>query len=171
MTQTLAKVWIVVAAVGIIVAGTVLAALHPEMTDNLRTLGIAVVALLFCVITIEAIRVLGDPSQPTPPITTEGVLTMSLVISADGTPKGVAVVYKDKHGNITVPPSPPVWSVSDPALLSVTPAADGMSASIVAVGPIGSGTVTATLGSVSSTPLAVQIDAGAPATGEITPTP
>jgi hypothetical protein len=54
----------------------------------------------------------------------------------------VSIAVTDERGNPGTVIAPPVWAVSDPALLSVTPAADGMSAVLAAKGPLGSGQVT-----------------------------
>jgi hypothetical protein len=51
----------------------------------------------------------------------------------------VTLAPKDAFGNpgaVDTSQHAPVWGVSDPALLSVTPAADGLSAVFVAVGPV-----------------------------------
>lgn len=55
----------------------------------------------------------------------------------------------DAKGNIVSAtfPTPPSWSVSDSTILTVSPAADGLSAVVTAVGKIGSASV-----SVSGTP-------------------
>lgn len=43
----------------------------------------------------------------------------------------------DAHGNPALVDGTPTWSVADPNILTITPAADGLSAEIVAAGPIG----------------------------------
>jgi len=45
----------------------------------------------------------------------------------------------DQAGNVisVAPDAPPVWTVSDATLATITPAADGMSATILPVGPLG----------------------------------
>jgi len=45
--------------------------------------------------------------------------------------------FLDKKGNPATVDGLPVWSVSDATILSVQPAADGLSATIVANGPLG----------------------------------
>ena len=47
----------------------------------------------------------------------------------------------DKKGNPAKVDGKPVWSVDNTELLSVTPSADGLSCTLAAVGPLGSGTV------------------------------
>lgn len=43
--------------------------------------------------------------------------------------------FTDKKGQpVTTFPAPPVWATSNPAILTVTAAADGFSATVVAVG-------------------------------------
>lgn len=54
----------------------------------------------------------------------------------------VAVSFQDAKGNPATVIAPPTWTPSDPALLTVTPSADGLSATVVANGPIGVGQVT-----------------------------
>ena len=53
----------------------------------------------------------------------------------------LTVAPKDRKGN-PAPVQDPVWQVDNPNLLALTPSADGLSCTAVAVGPIGSGTVT-----------------------------
>lgn len=43
----------------------------------------------------------------------------------------------DAKGNPAPVDGAPTWSVADPTILSVTPAADGLTAVIVAIGPLG----------------------------------
>lgn len=50
---------------------------------------------------------------------------------------GVAIAVVDAKGNPAQIDGAPVWAVSDPAGLAVVPAEDGLSASVVAVGPLG----------------------------------
>jgi hypothetical protein len=45
----------------------------------------------------------------------------------------LAVQFLDKKGKATKPDDVPVWASSDPTKVSVTPAADGLSADIVAL--------------------------------------
>lgn len=54
----------------------------------------------------------------------------------------VAVSFVDKKGNPATIVGLPAWTPSDAALLTVTPNADGLSATVVANGPIGIGQVT-----------------------------
>jgi hypothetical protein len=54
----------------------------------------------------------------------------------------VAVAFQDARGNPATVIAPPTWSVSDPTLLVVTAGTDGMSATVVAQGPLGTGQVT-----------------------------
>lgn len=51
------------------------------------------------------------------------------------------VAFVDAKGNPAVVEGAPVWSSSDPAVLSVVAAADGMSAIVTPVGPLGSAQV------------------------------
>lgn len=54
----------------------------------------------------------------------------------------VAITIEDVRGNAATAVAPPVWTASDPALLSVTAAPDGLSAVVQAAGPVGVGQVT-----------------------------
>lgn len=157
MTRAAAKVWIAFAAVGVIAAGVILAAQQPEIAPTLRMLGLAMGATLFAAITFEAIRAVGPQEE---------ILVMSFVLS-DSQQTTVAVAFKDKRGNVTKADGIPAWTVSDPALLAVTPAADGLTAAVAAVGPVGAGSVTAKLGGVSAS-LDVQVVAGPPASAVVT---
>ncbi len=53
----------------------------------------------------------------------------------------LAVTITDARGNPAKVDGVPVWESSDPTVLTVTAAADGMSATIAAVGPIGTAQV------------------------------
>lgn len=66
----------------------------------------------------------------------------------------------DKKGNpATLPPGVPTWTVSDPKLLSITPSADGLSAVVGAVGPLGTAQAQVALGGLTGV-LDIQITAG-----------
>lgn len=68
--------------------------------------------------------------------------TQMTVTLTDTQQFAVSIKIEDARGNVATTIAPPVWSVSDPALLTVTAAADGLSATVVAVGPVGTGQVT-----------------------------
>jgi hypothetical protein len=61
------------------------------------------------------------------------------------------VGFSTKKGNPTLPKTKPVWAVSDPTKLTIHPSDDGLSALIVAVGPLGLSHVTATSDTVTTT--------------------
>jgi len=61
----------------------------------------------------------------------------------------------------------PAWTSSDPSVVTVTPAADGMSATVAAVGKLGAATITISAGILSATD-EVTVVAGAPAVLSIT---
>lgn len=71
----------------------------------------------------------------------------------------VSLVFVDAEGNVTsdAPDAPPAWSSSDPAIVTVSPADDGMTATLSTVGPEGQATVTvdATVGGTALPSLAV----------------
>lgn len=52
-----------------------------------------------------------------------------------------AVAYVDAKGNPAKVDGVPAWSSSDPAILDVVAAADGMSATVTPVGPLGTAQV------------------------------
>ena len=62
----------------------------------------------------------------------------------------VTLTFVDKYNNpVTAPTGVPVWSVDQSTILTVNAAADGLSATCVAVGPVGTATVTVTLDGVT----------------------
>ena len=68
-------------------------------------------------------------------------LVMSFTLT-DSQQVNAKVAFVDKKGNPANVDGVPQWSVDNPNLLNITPAADGMSCLIAAVGPLGSGNVT-----------------------------
>lgn len=54
----------------------------------------------------------------------------------------LALELKSAAGNPAKADGVPVWSVSDETILGIEPAADGLSATVVAKGPVGAGQVT-----------------------------
>jgi hypothetical protein len=56
----------------------------------------------------------------------------------------LAVAFVSAKGNPAVVDGLPVWGTSDATVLSVVPAADGLSADVVAVGPLGTAQVSVT---------------------------
>jgi hypothetical protein len=87
------------------------------------------------------------------------------------------VSYADKRGNPTPPPAgatPPIWLVDNAALLSLTPASDGMSCVVASLGPLGAGTVSVKVADAAGNPLAagsvgVTVVGGAPTVVTVTP--
>lgn len=65
---------------------------------------------------------------------------MAFILTADQQ-VSVSFTAKDKYQNDAKIDGVPVWSSSDDAIVTVTPAADGMSALVVAVGPVGTAQV------------------------------
>lgn len=55
----------------------------------------------------------------------------------------LAVAFKDAAGNPAAVDGAPVWTSSDPTIVTVTASADGLSATAVAVGPLGQAQVSA----------------------------
>lgn len=62
---------------------------------------------------------------------------MALILK-DSQKFSAGVKYVTAKGNPAPVDGVPEWSVSDPTILSVEPAADGMSAEVKAIGPLGS---------------------------------
>lgn len=56
----------------------------------------------------------------------------------------LTVTYVDEAGNPGVVDEPPVWETSNAALLTVVESDDGLSATVSAVGPLGSAQVSVT---------------------------
>lgn len=54
----------------------------------------------------------------------------------------LALELKSAAGNPATPDGVPVWEVSDANVLEIQPAADGLSATVVAKGPVGNAQVT-----------------------------
>lgn len=69
-----------------------------------------------------------------------GVADMAFVLK-DNEQTQVVADFRSAKGNPATVDGIPAWTVSDPATLSVTPAADGKSALVAAVGPAGTGQV------------------------------
>lgn len=93
------------------------------------------------------------------PLTSRGVSMSATITVVQQVPVTAQPVDAKGNPTQTTFPTPPAWSVSDPTILSVSPAADGLSAVVTAVGKIGTATVT-----VSGTPTG----ATAPITGSAT---
>lgn len=85
---------------------------------------------------------------------------MSLILT-DSQQVNVAVSGgADKKGNpANLPTGVPAWTVSDPTILAVAPSADGLSASVAAVGPLGTAQVQVAIGGLTGV-LSVQVTAG-----------
>ena len=99
--------------------------------------------------------------------------TLQLTDSQQAT---LSVAYADKRGNPVPAPAgaqPPTWMVDNSAILTLTPAADGMSCVIAAVGPLGTAKVSVAATDAAGNALAgggidVPIVSGAPSTLNIT---
>lgn len=88
----------------------------------------------------------SGPVAPTPqfrgwPIQGELLMAFTLTDSQQVT---ITVQITDKKGNPAKVDGPPVWLVDNPNVLALTPAADGMSCLVAAVGPLGTGKVSMT---------------------------
>lgn len=93
----------------------------------------------------------------------EGAQVMSLILT-DSQQVALAVTATDKRGNPTGQfDQSPSWSVSDPNILAVAPAVDGMSAVVSAAGPLGAAQVNVTAlvnGNTIAGTLDVEVHAG-----------
>jgi hypothetical protein len=58
-----------------------------------------------------------------------------ITVKADETTLKADVTFTDSKGNVTLPDGVPTWEVADPAVLTVTPAADGMTATFAVLAP------------------------------------
>lgn len=70
--------------------------------------------------------------------------SMGTLILKDSQQALVKIAPKSKAGNPAAVDGAPVWQSSDPTVVLVTPEADGLSATVSAVGPVGVATVTVT---------------------------
>jgi hypothetical protein len=68
---------------------------------------------------------------------------MAFILTADQM-VDVSVAFVDDHGNPATVDGMPVWASSDDTILSVIASADGMSATVSAVGPAGQAQVSVT---------------------------
>jgi hypothetical protein len=98
---------------------------------------------------------------------------MTLQLTADQQ-DGATVLFVDAYNNaVTVTPDAiPTWVSDTTTVLTVTAAADGLSATLVTVGPVGTANVTfsCTVGGVAlSATLAVTVVAGAVVSVSIVP--
>ena len=73
----------------------------------------------------------------------------------------VSAAFTDKSGNAVAPAVAPIWTVDNLAVAVVAPAADGMSAVVTPVGPMGTAVVTVTAGSIIGS-TSLTFAAGAP---------
>jgi hypothetical protein len=78
-------------------------------------------------------QVVGSPNKY------KGVTQMTLT---DIQKVNLTIQPVDAKGNPATVPVPPTWTSSDATILTVTPAADGLSAVALAVGPLGTAQVT-----------------------------
>lgn len=69
---------------------------------------------------------------------------MAQLILTDEQKVSLAVSFKTAAGNPAVVDGVPVWATSDPAIVSLVVAADGMSAVATTVGPLGTAQVSVT---------------------------
>jgi hypothetical protein len=64
-----------------------------------------------------------------------------MIILTDEQQVALSVAFKTAKGNAAVVDGAPVWRSSNEAVLAVTPSSDGLSAKVVAVGPLGTAQV------------------------------
>lgn len=85
---------------------------------------------------------------------------MAAFILTDEQQVAATVAFTDAAGNPTTDDGTPVWAASDSTILTVTAAADGLSATVVAAGPLGNSqlSVTANPADGSGTPVVLTQD-------------
>jgi len=83
------------------------------------------------------------------------------LVMRDDQPATAAVVFNDAFGEVTAAPGPVSWVISDPAVASATPSADGLSAVITALAGDGRFTVQVSSGDLSGESDQIEIDPGA----------
>lgn len=85
---------------------------------------------------------------------------MSAFILTDEQQVSATVAFTDAAGNPTSDDGTPVWAASDATILTVTAAADGLSATIVAAGPLGNSQLSCTANPAdgSGTPIVLTQD-------------
>ena len=75
----------------------------------------------------------------------EGRILMALTLT-DTQQATLSIGFTDRRGNAAPqPPGTLAWFVDNPAVLSITPAADNLTCLVAAAGPLGSATVTVKL--------------------------
>lgn len=95
---------------------------------------------------LDRIEELLDPT-PGEPVKLSLTLTeahMAFTMKDTDPAATASVTFTDAGGNATTPDDVPQWASSDTAILTVTAAADGLSASVAAVGPTGNANVSVT---------------------------
>ncbi len=116
------------------------------------------------------------PVTPTPHAKRAPKGEVNLMLTLTSSQKAaLTVAFKDKKGNPATVDGAPIWGVDNPNVLAITPAADGLSCDVSAVGPLGTALVSvqadADLGE-GVVPIAgsleVMITSGAAETVEIT---
>ncbi len=73
-----------------------------------------------------------------------------LFVLTDVQKVAASLSFKDAAGNAAEVSGTPTWTTSDPSILTVTPAADGLSAEIAAVGPLGTAQISVTDGNLTA---------------------
>lgn len=74
---------------------------------------------------------------------TQRSIDMALILT-DEQKVTLSVAFVTAKGNPATVDGPPVWTVSNDTVLSVVPSADGLSADVVSVGPLGASQVSVT---------------------------
>lgn len=103
-----------------------------------------------------------------------GELLMSFKMS-DSQQVPLSIQFKDKKGNPAAqPPGAVAWLTDNTDLLALTPSADGLSCLVLAVGPLGTGTVTVKVvapdeSTAAAGSIEVEIDAGNATAIEVSP--
>ena len=99
----------------------------------------------------------------------KGITHMAITLKANQQ-VSQTVAYVDSRGNPVTPGGAPAWASSDPTIVAVVAAADGLSAVASAAGKLGTATVTVTFSNATPATEDFTVVAGDPATATITST-
>jgi hypothetical protein len=113
------------------------------------------------------------PSIVSGTVTFQGGSMSDITVPDSTTTLTATVAYQDSAGDPTSPQSVPAWSSSDDSIASVDASADptGLTAAVTVHGALGSATISAaetnTDGTVVTGSGTITVEAGAPATGDV----
>ena len=111
-----------------------------RMTESLDSLRSLVLKILAEVTPLPTARLLFTFTSEEGEITT-GEEYMKITVTQKF---AAAITPVDKFGNAALVDGKPTWEAADPAIISIVPANDGLSATILALGPVGTSQVSVT---------------------------